>query len=172
MAKNSGVSFDGKFYSNIEKQAKNLPREFRAEFFRRTRNPIRNLRRRVNKVPSKLPGHPFIWSRSKAKQKAARGWWFAAIAGKIPGVRIPTAGGRYKRQGSKVEIEFNRTERTISSSTLESGFGLYTVGPRQVPSHKATGWPQVDEELEKAEVEFLDNAIAVWIDLTDKATGE
>jgi hypothetical protein len=165
------VSFDGAFIQNINRQVADLPREFKAEFKRRTRNPLRNLRRRVRKTPSRFPAHPFIWSFDQAKQARARRWWFAAIAGKIPGVRIDTAGGRYRRTGrgpKSIKIFFDRPEGTITVEIPGSGFGLYTVGPRQVPSHARTGWPRVDKELEKAEVEFLDNAITVWTDITDR----
>jgi hypothetical protein len=161
------VSFDGAFYDNITKDVNNLDRDFRAEFNRKSRNPIRNLRRRVNKVPSKFPAHPFIWSFDQGAQGRARRWWFAAIAGRIPGVHIETQGGRYKRKGFKVTITFDRPVGTIAAEFPSKGL-RFVIWTQQVPSHKRTGWVRVDKELERAEVEFLDNAIKVWDSVTSK----
>ena len=161
------VSFDGAFYDNITEDVRNLPREFRAEFNRKSRNPIRNLRRRVNKTPSKFPTHPFIWSFDQGAQGRARRWWFAAIAGRIPGVHIETQGGRYKRKGFKVTITFDRPIGTIMAQFPKGGL-RFVIWTQQVPSHKRTGWPRVDKELQRAEVEFLDNAIKVWDSVTSK----
>ncbi len=161
------VSFDSKFYDHITEDVGNLDRDFRAEFMRKSRNPIRNLRRRVNKTPSKFPAHPFIWSFDQGAQGRARRWWFAAIAGRIPGVTIETSGGRYKRKGFKVTIIFDRKAGTITAGIPSSGL-RFVIWTQQVPSHKRTGYVRVDKELERAEVEFLDNAIAVWDSVTSK----
>ena len=161
------VSFDSKFYDNISEDVGKLPKEFRAEFNRKSRNPIRNLRRRVNKTPSRFPTHPFIWSFDQGAQGRARRWWFAAIAGRIPGVTIETSGGRYKRKGFKVTIIFDRPIGTIMAEFPSKGL-RFVIWTQQVPSHARTGWPRVDKELERAEVEFLDNAIKVWDFVTDK----
>jgi len=165
------VSFAGPFIDNINKNVKNLPREYKAEFKRRSRNPIRNLARRVRRTPARFPTHPFIWSFDAAAQGRARRWWFAAIAGKIPGVTIQTSGGRYRRTGKGpkgITIVFDRPEGSISIEVKSRRFFLYVVGPRQVPSHARTPWPNIIKEITKAEVEFLDNAIQVWADVTDK----
>ena len=159
--------WDDKLYDHIAEDIGRLPKQFQAEFKVKTRNPVRNLRRRVNRVPARQPAHPFIWSYDNAAQARARNWWFAAIAGRIPGVTIPTSGGRYKRQGFDVLIEFDRPNGTISADIPSSGLG-YVVLENQVPSHAKTGWPRVDLELQKAEVQFLDNAIKVWNDITNK----
>ena len=161
------VSFDGQFYDRISEDVRNLDKEFRAEWLVKTRNPIRNLRRRVNKAPSKFPTHPFIWSFDQGAQGRARRWWFAAIAGRIPGVTIETSGGRYKRKGFKVTIIFDRKAGTITAGIPSSGL-RFVIWTQQVPSHKRTGYVRVDKELERAEVEFLDNAIAVWYSVTSK----
>lgn len=171
MVHRTEVSFDGAFYDNITKNVKELPKVYRAEFLKKSRNPIRNLSRRVKRTPSRFPTHPFIWSFDAAAQGRARRWWFAAIAGKIPGVRIQTSGGRYRRTGKGpkgITVVFDRPEGTIAIEVESAGFGLYVVGPRQVPSHARTPWPNIEKEARKAEVQFLDNAIKVWADVTDK----
>jgi hypothetical protein len=171
MAHRTEVSFKGDFYDRITANVKKLPKEFSAEFMRKSRNPIRNLRRRVRRTPSRFPTHPFIWSFDAAAQARARRWWFAAIAGRIPGVKIQTSGGRYKRTGrgpKSIMVIFDRKDGIIAIEVPASGFGLYTVGPKQVPSHARTPWPNIEKEAEKAEVQFLDNAIKVWIDVSDK----
>jgi len=165
------VNFGDQLLTSIEKDVAALPKEFRAEYKRRTRNPVRNLKRRIAREPSRQPTHPFIWSFDTGAQARARGWWFAAIAGKIPGVSIPTDGNRYKRTGKGVEgiqVVFDRPMDTIAVDIADESFYNYVVGPRQVPSHQRTGWKRIDLEIERAEVEFLDNAIAVWDDLTNK----
>lgn len=171
MPHSTKVSFDGAFIGNINKNVANLPAKYKAEFKKRSRNPIRNLSRRVKRTPSRFPAHPFIWSFDKAAQGRARRWWFAAIAGKIPGVSIQTAGGRYRRTGKGpkgITVVFDRPDGSISIEVKSTRFGIYVVSPRQVPSHKRTGWPDIEKEIVKAEVEFLDNAIKVWTDITDK----
>lgn len=165
------VNFGDQLLTNIEKDVARLPKEFRAEYKRRTRNPVRNLKRRIAREPSRQPAHPFIWSFDTAAQTRARNWWFAAINDKIPGVSIPTDGSRYKRTGKGIEgiqVIFDRPLDTIAVEVADDRFYNYVVGPRQVPSHQRTGWKRIDLEIERAEVEFLDNAIAVWDDLTNK----
>jgi len=171
MPHSTTVSYDGKFIQRINRNIDALPKEFRAEYKRRTRNPIRNLRRKVTRTPSRVPRHPFIWSLEASAQARARRWWFAAIAGRIPGVKIQTSGGRYKRTGKGpkgVKIIFDRKEGTITIEIKSDRFAKYVIGSKQVPSHKLTGWPRADKEIEKAEVKFLDNAIKVWDDITNK----
>lgn len=165
------VSFNGKFIDNINKNVVNLPREFKAEFKRRSRNPIRNLSRRIKRTPARQPAHPFIWSFDAGAQGRAMRWWFAAIAGKIPGVRIQTSGGRYKRTGKGprgITVIFDRPEGTIVIEIKSARFFKWVVSDDQVPSHARTPWPNIDKEIIKAEVEFLDNAIKVWADITDR----
>jgi len=165
------INFGDQLLTKIEKDVANLPKEFRAEYKRRTRNPVRNLKRRIAREPSRQPAHPFIWSFDAAAQARARNWWFAAIGGKIPGVSIPTDGNRYRRTGKGVagiDVVFDRPQDTIAIEVADQRFYNYVVGPRQVPSHERTGWKRIDLEIQRAETEYLDNAIAVWDDLTDK----
>lgn len=171
MPHRTSVSFDGQFNDNISKNVVNLPREFKAEYKRRSRNPIRNLSRRIKRTPARQPAHPFIWSFDAEAQGRARRWWFAAIAGKIPGVTIQTAGGRYRRTGKGpkgITVIFNRPDGTITAEIKNPRFFKWVVSEDQVPSHARTPWPNIDKEIIKAEVEFLDNAIQVWTDIADR----
>jgi hypothetical protein len=167
------VDFDMRILDDIERDIKALPQRYRTEFNKETRKPIKNLRRRVGRVPARKPTLPFKWSKNREAQGRASRWYFAAVAGKIPGVRIPTSGGRYKRQNKlleKLKIRFNRKERTITAEGLgkEDEAWSYVIGPRQVPSHKRTGWKRVDKELDRAAGEFLDVSIRVWDKITDE----
>jgi len=171
MVHRTSISFDGAFINNINKQVKDLPKAYKAEFKKRSRNPIRNLSRRIKRTPARFPTHPFVWSFDAAAQGRARRWWFAAIAGKIQGVKIQTSGGRYKRTGKGpkgITVVFDRPDGAISIEVKSKRFFLYVVWPRQVPSHARTPWPNIEKEITKAEVEFLDNAIQVWADITDR----
>ncbi len=175
VVKNS-IDFGTSIMDAIEKDIKALPQKYRTRFNKETRKPVNNFRRRVTRVPAKKPAHPFVWSKKPSAQKRAKGWWFAAIAGRIPGVRILTSGGRYKRTGrllKRLKVRFDRPARTITVTGLQ-GRGRrklgyrYVVFDRQVPSHKRTGWPRIDKEMERAAVEINDKAIEVWDKITDE----
>jgi hypothetical protein len=172
VVKNS-IDFGTNVMDLIEKDIKALPQKYRTRFNKETRKPVINFRRRLTRAPARKPAHPFIWSKKRSAQKRAKGWWFAAIAGRIPGVRIPTSGGRYKRTGrmlKKLKVRFDRPPRTITVTGIDinKGGALYTVGPRQVPSHARTPWPRIDKEMERAAVEINDKAIEVWDKITDE----
>jgi hypothetical protein len=165
------VDFDTHIMDDIEKDIKALPQRYRTEFNKETRKPIKNLRRRVGRAPARKPSLPFQWSKNRAAQGRARRWYFAAINNKIPGVRIPTSGGRYRRTGrmlKNLKVRFNRQQRTITAEGADSQGALHTIGPRQVPSHKRTGWKRIDKELDRAAGEFLDVSIRVWDKITDE----
>jgi len=164
-------NFNEPLFDNIVADIERLPKKFQREFKKQTLKPIRNFRQRIKRPPSRQPAHPFIWSFDQAAQQRARNWWFAAIAGKIPGVRIDTDGEHYRRSGAllnNIRVFIDRPAGTITVTGVDSDAFDFTVGRKQVPSHKRTGWKDIPEELEKASVEFIDKGLEVWDKLTDE----
>lgn len=164
-------NFNEPLFDNIVENIGRLPKDFQREFKKQTLKPIRNFRARIKRPPSRQPTHPFIWSFDQGAQNRARRWWFAAIAGKIPGVRIETDGNRYRRSGkllAAISVHIDRPVGTITVTGIDSDAFDFTVGKKQVPSHQRTGWKDIPDELEKATVEFIDKGIEVWDDLTDR----
>jgi hypothetical protein len=156
---------------NIAKNIPKLPGQFNKEFAKNMQQPTQKFNQTVQAVPAKLPGHPFIWSKVKAAQARARRWWFAAIAGRIPGVRIETSGGRYKRQSNKIDAgAIVDDKKGIITIEIPGGaFGEWVVTKKQVPSHKRTPWPRIDKEAETYTEETIDVAGDTWFDLATKA---
>jgi hypothetical protein len=163
------VDFDTRIYDEIERDIRRLPKRFQSQFLKDTRRPIRNARRRFKRPPSRLPAHPFKWSFNQAAQMRARLWWFAAIAGRIPGVTINTSGGRYRRSGKllkNVKLFFDRKKREF---ILEMpGVGKWVITEDQVPSHARTGWKQIDKQVEQLGNEMADIALMSWDKITDE----
>lgn len=161
------VDFDTTVYNQIEANIRELPRKYQKQFLKDTRRPVENLRRRMKRQPRKRGSEQFIWSHNKAKQGRAQRWWFAAIAGKIPGVTIRTDGKHYRRSGKllkNVNIKLKRNEILVEFPDA----GIYVIWKQQVPGHKRTGWKRLDKELEKAEVQMSDTALASWDKITDE----
>jgi hypothetical protein len=159
---------------NIAKNIPKLPKLFNKQLADDLEQPTQAFNKTVQTVPSKLPGHPFIWSKLKAAQNRARRWWFAAIAGKIPGVRIETQGGRYKRKSDKIDAGAEVDPKTgIVTIEIPAGaFGTWVTGPKQVPSHKQTPWPRIDKEAEEYTEEVIDVAADTWFNLGEKVAGK
>jgi hypothetical protein len=155
---------------NIAKNIPKLPGQFNKELAKNMQAPTKQFNQTVQTVPSRFPAHPFIWSKVKAAQARARRWWFAAIAGRIPGVRIETSGGRYKRQSDKIDAgAMVDDKKGIITIEIPGGnFGDYVTGPKQVPSHKRTPWPRIDQEAEAYIEETIEVAADTWFDLTGK----
>lgn len=108
----------------------------------------------------RAPSLPFVWSYDPAANARARRWYFA---NKVKG----RTGGRYARTHALVNNwrvigaqSQNGAILTISNDTP----GLdYVQGPRQVPSHQASGWAQYDDILLKAEEKANDLVIDFWL---------
>lgn len=118
------------------------------------RRALKRLRERTQDMPEQSP-LPFIWSLDPKAQARARAYWFA--------VRVPrgSKGGRYKRRGkaggliTKWEYLFELTRDEGSITLVNTGEGSeYVYGPRQVPSHTASGWINKDT-LASEEGEWL-----------------
>lgn len=164
-------NFNDPLFDSVVADIERLPKDFRREFKKQTLKPIRNFRARIKRPPSRQPAPNFVWSFDAAAQKRAKGWWFAAIAGKIPGVQIDTDGEHYRRSGAllaNISVHLDRPVGTITVTGVDSDAFDHTVGDKQVPSHERTGWKNIPEELEKTTVQFIDKGIEVWGDLTDR----
>lgn len=120
------------------------------------RRGLKRLRERTQAMPEQSP-LPFIWSLDPKAQARARAYWFA--------VRVPrgSKGGRYKRRGkaggliTKWELLFELTRDEGSITLVNIGEGAqYVYGPRQVPSHTASGWINKDT-LAQTEGQWLLN---------------
>ena len=160
--------------TNIAKNIPKLPGQFNKAYAQNMQQPTQKFNQTVQTVPSKLPGLPFIWSKVKAAQNRARRWWFAAIAGKIPGVRIETSGGRYKRKTDKIDAGAT-VDPKAGEITIEipgGAFGDWVTGKRQVPSHKRTPWPRIDREAEAFEEEAIDVAVDTWFEVGEKVASK
>lgn len=157
--------------TRMEKNLTKTPKRYESAFAKNAKPVISKFNVKVQTVPSRLPILPFVWSKVKAAQDRARRWWFAAIGGRIPGVRIETQGGRYKRQSDTIDAGASIDESTgdaIIEIPGNTGFGLHTVGPRQVPSHKRTPWPRIDKEAEQLEDDLIGVAADTWFEVGEK----
>lgn len=111
------------------------------------------------------PDLPFVWSTDPVKQGRARRWYFA---NKVRGNR----GGRHVRTHElvrkwKVAVGAFRNGTIISVSNDMPGLD-FVQGPRQVPSHRDSGWAQYDDILLKAEEKANDTLIEGWFDILDQ----
>ena len=109
--------------------------------------------------------HPFEFETDKSRR-----WYFAAINGRIPGVTIPTSGGRYRRTGRLKESFFVKTVTSegqfqivlgSDSSIIKWVQGTFDRRRRyQVRGHRNTGWqliaPTANFWLDAAEETFLE----------------
>jgi hypothetical protein len=106
------------------------------------------------------PDLPFVWSYDPVKQRRAQRWYFANKAkGRIGGrhVRTHALVNNWKVAAAKIR---NGAILTISNDTP----GLdYVQGPRQVPSHRDSGWAQYDDVLLAAEKYANDLVIDFWL---------
>jgi hypothetical protein len=105
-------------------------------------------------------------------------WYFAAMNGRIPGVRIPTANGRYRRSGGlKRRMFFKSQERNGAIEVVAGNTGdkaKFVVGSfdrrrnYQVPGHRRTGWPllakTVDFWLDAADEEIEKEVSSVYVE--------
>ena len=99
----------------------------------------------------------------------SRRWYFAAVNGRIPGVTIPTSGGRYRRTGKlknsffvKVFLRDGSFEIVLGSDSDKTKWVVGSFDRNrnyQVRGHRNTGWqliaPTADFWLDAAEDEFL-----------------
>lgn len=111
------------------------------------------------------PDLPFIWSTDPARQARARRWYFA---NKVP---RGSRGGRYVRTHQlvnnwKVESSKARDGSILTVSNDTPGLD-YVQGPRQVPSHRQSGWVQYDDVLLSAEKEANDIIVDFWLKSID-----
>ena len=159
--------FDTSVYRSVEENIKELPRRYRSQFLKDTRRPIENFRKRWKRPPARKPSSPFVWSYNANAQRRARNWWFAAIAGKIPGVTIKTDGKHYRRTGKllkNIKVRLKRNNILVEFPDVAK----WVIWKQQIPSHKKTGWKRLDKDLEKTEAQMSDAALKSW----DKATDE
>lgn len=103
-------------------------------------------------------------------------WWFAALAGNIPGVTISTDGKRYKRTGKLKESFFVRVNASTDSFEIvlgsDSAITKWVMGSfdrsrdYQVIGHKQTGWIPIKQTadfwLDATEEEFLDRIPQIY----------
>lgn len=151
--------------ANLGKNLLKTQDDFNTQFARNMREPTVKFNKSVQTIPANLPGLPFVWSKIRASNEKARRWWFAAINGHIPGVRIETEGGRYKRKSTSIDAGAMVDKKTgnITIEIPDGKFGDYVVGARQVPSHARTPWPRIDKESEKFEDIAIDVATDTWL---------
>lgn len=135
------------------------------------RREVTKVRQRITrrlKPPSKLPVLPFIWSRTASKDARARRWYFA---NKVRG----RGGGRYQRTGKiaagwKLKTDLKRAGGVITLSNSVPGVE-YVMGNRQVPSHKRTGWVNVQDASTEFSQILTDNASEIWFTIADPFGG-
>lgn len=99
----------------------------------------------------------FVWSNDPAKDKAARGWWFANLREG----NIPTDGKHYTRQGkppygARVDVQQTSegvvitVRNTWSKSSYVFGQLNRANANARVPGHIKTGWQAAFPKYEKA----------------------
>lgn len=106
------------------------------------------------------PDLPFVWSNDPARNARARRWYFA---NKVRG----RSGGRYVRTHGLVnnwKVETTKTGNGAILTVSNNTPGLdYVQGPKQVPSHRDSGWAQYDDVLLKTEKKANDLVIDFWL---------
>lgn len=113
--------------------------------------------------PSPLP---FVWSLNPAKQERARRWYFA---NKVPKGRGRGKGrGRYRRTGTLKKAWKVRANLSDRNGLLvlenDAPGAAFVYGPRQVPSHMATGWPEGEKVAFAASERLTDALIDYWFE--------
>jgi hypothetical protein len=154
----------------IRDTAQHLPGRMNNDYKRQTQRLRKDLLERLRAIP-KQPTHPFIWSFNAARQARARRWWFKAVRDG----RVQTDGERYVRSGALSEgweVEYATSDDGGIFSVRNSVPGAeYVYGPRQVPSHAESGWPNADVEILEFEVEAEDRLIETWYTACDPFAG-
>lgn len=137
------------------------------------------VQRRVRKVKSRLradlkapgdfPDLPFVWSYDPVKQAKARRWYFANK------VARGSRGGRYQRTGdleAAWDILFEGSDGGAVITLENSSPGAeFVYGERQVPSHYATGWAQLDDLALRYRDELNLGLIEDWFTASDPTAG-
>lgn len=110
----------------------------------------------------RLPDLPFVWSNDPVKQRNAQRYYFGVKLKGKKGIK-----GRHVRTHELVNKWKIATAKTRDGAILtvsNDADGLdYVQGPRQVPSHRDSGWAQYDDVLLKAEKHANDLVIDFWL---------
>jgi len=110
--------------------------------------------KRLNADPGPVV-HPFEFATPKSQ-----GYYFA------------THQGAYLRTGGVQQ--WRVILKAFSGQTVELTFenpspiAPWVYGPRQVPGHQRTGWPEADPVLAEETVLILRETAEVWVELLDK----
>lgn len=158
----SAVIVDADVLDAIRIHVGRAPSLMKTATTRQVRRLASVLRKRLaESEPPELPELPFVWSTNPEAQKRARRWYFA---NKVP---RGSAGGRYQRTGALIEAyrviaDITNYDALITLINTSPG-AEYVVGDRQVPSHRATGWEQIDDVALDASVELNDRLIETWL---------
>lgn len=149
----------------IQRQARQTPALMGKTF---QRNAGRVTRRFLDELTTEpRPAvHPFGFATPKSRR-----WYFYAVRAGL----IPTDGKRYRRRGV-----ISRAWKITVKPTVEGGEAVlennqaaaqYVYGPRQVPGHAITGWPNVETLQEKYQKQFSAVAIESWYTVSDPFAG-
>jgi len=140
--------------------ANNAPGLMATAYKRQIRSLRGRLLQRLRLIPQNVPDLPFIWSYDPAAQARARRWYFA---NKVP---KGSKGGRYQRTGAMAEAWDVLADATDYSGILAidnpAKGAEYVYGPKQVPSHYATGWENVDDVISEFQEQATDEVIEIW----------
>lgn len=108
----------------------------------------------------------------------SRRWYFAAVNGRIPGVTIPTANGRYRRTNGLARSMFFdaqvRADRVDIVAGSSADMAKHVVGSfdrrrsYQVAGHRRTGWQHLADTvhfwLDAADEEMEEEVASVYVD--------
>lgn len=171
------VTSDVSGLTQVEEGLTRVPVLLNTAVKRQLRNSLKRFRRELKQLePDTSPTLPFIWSFDPLAQARAHRWYFAAIAGRIPGVIIPSSGGRYRRTHEIINgwtLKFDQKKRQFIARNPVKGVER-VMGSLQVPSHARTRWPD-EAELERVLNNFAvllsNDLVETWITITDKTSG-
>jgi len=135
----------------------------------------RLIQRRQSQIKSEflvappLPTLPFVWSLDPEKNANARRYYFANK------VDRGSKGGRYPRTGALLEgfdIIVDVSEGTgVFTITNDVPGAEFVIGFKQVPSHAASGWGNIDDIAVKFSELVTDDLINLWFTATDPFAG-
>lgn len=115
------------------------------------------------------PSLPFVWSLDPVKNARARGWYFA---NKVP---RGSAGGRYQRTGALMDafdILVDTSEGTgVFTITNDAPGAEFVIGFKQVPSHRESGWANLDDTALKFSERITNDLIDLWFTAVDPFAG-
>lgn len=149
----------------IQEQARKTPALMKKFFELRAKPVTRRFLDELKDEPRPAV-HPFVFATPRSRR-----WYFYALREGL----IPTDGRRYKRSGLTIKAWRVIVKPTTGGGELvlenDQPHAQYVYGPRTVPGHLITGWPQVEPLQEKYSEQLTEVAIETWYTVSDPYAG-